>query len=61
MLSRAAKVDLFFLHPVTERRLHAAGEVVWKTEFGFAVRFLRMERELKSLILAVANAARPES
>ncbi len=60
MLQRGAGVDLAFLQPVTERRLHAAGEVVRETEFGFAVRFLRVERELEALILAAPGEAEQE-
>lgn len=47
--------DLFFLQPDTQRRLHALGEVVRRTESGFAVRFLRVERELEALVLAAAK------
>ena len=58
---RGVVVDLFFLQSDAERRLHAVGEVVRRTESGFAVRFLRVERELESLVLAAAGEAEPES
>lgn len=51
-------IDLYFLQPETERRLHATGEVVRRTETGFAVRFLRVERELETLVLAATKDAR---
>ena len=48
-------IDLFFLESDTKRRLHAMGEVVRKSEEGFAVRFLRVERELETLVLTAAG------
>lgn len=50
-------VDLFFLQSGTERRLHAEAEVVRRTEEGFAVRFLHIERELETLVLAATQSA----
>ena len=49
-------IDLYFLQSDTERRLHAEAEVVRRTEDGFAVRFLHIERELETLVLAAMEA-----
>lgn len=57
---RGVVVDLFFLQSDTERRLHAEAEVVRRTEDGFAVRFLRVERELETLVLAAASEKKDE-
>ena len=57
---RGVVLDMFFLQTNTKRKLHAEGEVVRKTETGFAVRFLRIERELVSLVLAAAVEAERE-
>jgi hypothetical protein len=54
-LPKGAVADLFFLQPDTERKLHAVGQVVRHTETGFAVHFLRVERELEALVLAAAE------
>ena len=59
-VARGVVLDLFFLQPDTERRLHADGEVVRRTESGFAVHFLRVERELEGLVLAAAVKAEQE-
>jgi hypothetical protein len=48
-------IDLYFLQSGTERRLHAEAQVVRKTVEGFAVRFLHIERELETLVLAAAT------
>ncbi len=59
-LEAGTKVDMYFLQEKTERRLHAVGDVVRETESGFAVRFLRVERELRRLVLsAVEKAKKP--
>ncbi len=58
---RGVVLDLFFLQPDTERKLHAEGEVVRRTESGFAVRFLRVERELEKLVLAAAGEVEQDS
>jgi hypothetical protein len=50
-----AKVELFFLQPETGRKLRAVAEVVRESETGFAVRFLRLERELEKLVLRAAK------
>lgn len=50
-------IDLYFLQSGTERRLHAEAEVVRRTDEGFAVRFLHVERELETLVLAAAQSA----
>lgn len=55
VLTRDTRVELFFLQPGTQRLLHAFSEVVRETETGFAVRFLRVERKLTSLILAATD------
>ena len=52
---RGVQIDLFFLESGSERKLHALGEVVRRTEEGFAVRFLRVERELEKLVLSAAD------
>ena len=54
-LAKGAVADLFFLQPETGRKLHAVGQVVRHTESGFAVRFLRIERELEALVLGAAD------
>ena len=54
-LPKGAVADLFFLQAETGRKLHAVGQVVRHTETGFAVRFLRIERELEALVLAAAG------
>ena len=54
-LEPGTKVDMYFLQGSTGRRLHALSEVVRRTEFGFAVRFLRVERELTTLVLNAVN------
>jgi hypothetical protein len=59
-LPKGAVADLFFLQPGTERKLHAVGQVVRNTETGFAVHFLRVERELESLVLAAAGDRQSE-
>ena len=51
-LEPGTKVELYFLQPSTSRRMHATCEVVRNTESGFAVKFLRLERELEQLVLA---------
>lgn len=56
-LPKGAVADLFFLQPDTGRKLHAVGQVVRNTETGFAVRFLRVERELEALVLAATQEA----
>ncbi len=59
-LEAGTKVDMYFLQEKTERRLHAVAEVMRETESGFAVRFLRVERELRCLVLsAVEKAKKP--
>ena len=55
ILSTGTRVELFFLQPRTERKLRALAEVVRETYVGFAVRFLRVERELTTLILAATE------
>lgn len=50
-------IDLYFLQSGTERRLRAEAEVVRRTDDGFAVSFLRVERELETLVLAAAQEA----
>src|SRR3990172_344361 len=60
-LPKGVVADLFFLQSDTERKLHAVGQVVRHTETGFAVRFLRVERELEALVLAAAGEAEPDS
>jgi len=52
---RGVEIDLFFLESGSERKLHAVGEVVRRTEEGFAVRFLRVERELEKLVIAATG------
>jgi hypothetical protein len=51
---RGVEIDLYFLESRTGRKLYALGEVVRRTEDGFAVKFLRVERELEQLVLAAA-------
>ena len=55
VLPKGAVADMFFLQPDTQRKLHAVGQVVRTTEDGFAVHFLRVERELETLVLNAAN------
>ncbi len=57
-LEVGTRVDLYFLQEKTERRLHAVGDVVRETESGFAVRFLRVERELRRLVLSAVETAK---
>lgn len=57
---RGVVVDLYFLQSGTQRKLHATGEVVRHTQSGFAVRFIRVERELETLVLAAAAEAEAE-
>jgi PilZ domain-containing protein len=59
-LAKGAVADLFFLQPETGRKLHAVGQVVRHTDSGFAVRFLRIERELEALVLGAADDAPDE-
>jgi len=54
-LAKGAVADLFFLQPETGRKLHAVGQVVRHTDSGFAVQFLRIERELEALVLGAAD------
>ena len=60
-LEPGTKVELFFLQPKTERRIRGEAEVVRKTKTGFAVRFLRLERELKTLVLAAVAKSKSEN
>jgi hypothetical protein len=54
-LPKGAVADLFFLQPETQRKLYAVGQVVRVEETGFAVQFLRVERELEALVLAATD------
>lgn len=54
-LPKGAVADLFFLQPETHRKLYAVGQVVRLEETGFAVQFLRVERELEALMLAATG------
>ena len=54
-LEPGTQVELYFLQPSTSRRMHATCEVVRKTGSGFAVKFLRLERELERLVLAATS------
>jgi hypothetical protein len=56
-LPKGAVADLFFLQPETGRKLYAVGQVVRVEETGFAVQFLRVERELEALVLAASDEA----
>ena len=47
--------------PVCGCHRNAVGQVVRHTDTGFAVRFLRVERELEALVLGAAKEAEPES
>ena len=58
-LEPGTKVELSFLQPSSSRRMNASCEVVRKTGSGFAVKFLRLERELEQLVLA-ATAKPPK-
>lgn len=60
-LAKGAVADLFFLQPGSERKLRAVGQVVRHTETGFAVQFLRLERELEALVLSAAGEGEPEA
>jgi hypothetical protein len=60
-LPNGVVADLFFLQAGAERKLHAVGQVVRHTDTGFAVRFLRVERELEALVLAAAGEADPDA
>ena len=55
VLAVGTKVELFFLQPETERKLRAVAEVLRNSRAGFAVRFLRVERELEKLVLRAAR------
>jgi len=57
---RGIVIDLYFLQSGTERRLHAEAQVVRRTEEGFAVHFLHIERELETLVLAATEDAGPD-
>ncbi len=46
------QVELFFLLGANPRRIKAVASVVRRTPTGFAVRFLRIQRELERLVLA---------
>ena len=59
-LPKGAVADLFFLQPDTQRKLHAVGQVVRLTDDGFAVHFLRVERELETLVLNAAGGEETE-
>ncbi len=54
-LEPGIQVELYFLQPSTSRRMHATCEVVRRTSSGFAVKFLRLERELEQLVLAATS------
>lgn len=54
-LPKGAVADFFFLQPDTGRKLHAVGQVTRNEETGFAVNFLRVERELETLVLSAAQ------
>jgi hypothetical protein len=60
-LAKGAVADLFFLQPDTQRKLRAVGQVVRVTEEGFAVHFLRVERELETLVLSAAESGAPDA
>ncbi len=55
ILAVGTKVELFFLQPGTGRKLRAVAEVLRQNRTGFAVRFLRLERELEKLVLRAAE------
>jgi hypothetical protein len=56
-LAVGSKAELFFLQPGTGRKLRAVAEVVRiSSADGFAVRFLRLERELEQLVLRAADS-----
>jgi hypothetical protein len=59
-LAKGAVADLFFLQPDTNRKLRAVGQVVRVTDDGFAVHFLRVERELETLVLSAAESGAPD-
>ncbi len=50
-------VALYFLEEETQRRMRAVGEVVRETDSGFALRFVRVERELERLVLSAVSKA----
>jgi hypothetical protein len=54
-LPKGAVADFFFLQPDTGRKLYAVGQVTRNEETGFAVHFLRIERELEALVLSAAQ------
>ena len=56
-LEPGTEVELYFLQPKTSRRLRATAEVVRKSKTGFAVRFVRIERELERLVLRASKNA----
>ncbi len=54
------EVELFFLMgAATPRRIKALATVVRQTASGFAVRFLRIERQLERLVLAATSESGP--
>jgi len=59
-LPKGVVADFFFLQPQTGRKLYAVGQVTRIDEDGFAVHFLRIERELESLVLSAAQDAEIE-
>jgi hypothetical protein len=60
VVPRGVELELFFLQSDTGRKLYAVGEVVRRTDSGFAVRFLRVERELETLILSATGEEPPD-
>ena len=54
-LDPGTQVELYFLQPNTSRRMHATCEAVRRTKSGFAVKFLRLERELEQLVLSATS------
>ena len=56
-LEMGTEVELRFLHPKTGRRLHAACRVERSEGSGFAVQFMRVEREPLRLVLVAASKA----
>ena len=52
-----SEVDLFFLRPPTRELLRARGRVVRTEGQGFAVQFIRIERDLERLIYVAAEMA----
>lgn len=56
-LAVGTKAELFFLQSETGRKLRAVAEVVRaSSSSGFAVRFLRLERELEQLVMRAADS-----